>query len=249
MGKFAVLSDIHSNVWALEAVLLDAKQKDVDALINLGDILYGPLAPRRTYDLLQTEEIITIKGNQDRQIYQASDSQISANPTMQYILSDLGNDPLQWMKKLPAIMSFDKDIFLCHGTPDDDLIYMLEDVSEGCAKMRPDSEILNFAAGVQEKIILCGHSHIPRTVQLSSGTTIVNPGSVGLPAYCDHEPVPHKMENYSNLAQYCIVESMSSGWQIEHIRVPYNHNCAIQAAKKRNRMDWAQALESGRVAT
>ncbi|WP_422469148.1 metallophosphoesterase family protein, partial [Endozoicomonas sp. ALC013] len=204
MSKLAVFSDIHSNVWALEAVLLDAKQKSVDGLINLGDILYGPLAPRETYDLLQTEEIITIKGNQDRQIYEATDSEISSNPTMQFILSELGNDPLKWMKELPATKSLESGLFLCHGTPDNDLVYMLEDVSEGCAKVRPESEILDLTAGVEEKVILCGHTHIPRTVQLSNSTLVINPGSVGLPAYFDDEPIPHKMENYSNLASYCI---------------------------------------------
>ncbi len=68
MGKFAVLSDIHSNVWALEAALEDVRKRGVDGIFNLGDILYGPLAPGLTFDLLQAEEVITIKGNQDRQI-------------------------------------------------------------------------------------------------------------------------------------------------------------------------------------
>ena len=248
MSKFAVFSDIHSNVWALEAVLWDAKHKGVDGLINLGDILYGPLAPRETYDLLQTEEIVTIKGNQDRQIYEATDSEISSNPTMQFILSELGKEPLQWMRELPATISLENDVFLCHGTPDNDLIYMLEDISEGFAKVRPDTEIMGFLNGVQETLILCGHTHTPRSVRLSNGKLVVNPGSVGLPAYFDNEPIPHKMENYSNLASYCTIESTPLGWQTEHIKVPYKYEFAIQAAKQRNRSDWAIALEHGRTA-
>ncbi|WP_422413702.1 MULTISPECIES: metallophosphoesterase family protein [unclassified Endozoicomonas] len=247
MKKIAVLSDIHSNVWALEAILLDAKRKGVDGLINLGDILYGPLAPRETYDLLQTEEVITIRGNQDRQIYQATESEISSNPTMQFILSELGKEPLQWMRGLPEAKSLDNDVFICHGTPDNDLVYMLEDVAQGYARVRSDTEILGLLAGVKESLILCGHTHIPRSVQLSNGQLVVNPGSVGLPAYFDDEPIPHKMENYSNLASYCIVESTSSGWQVEHMRIPYKYENAVQAAKQRNRLDWAIALESGRA--
>ncbi|WP_422137767.1 metallophosphoesterase family protein [Endozoicomonas sp. ALC020] len=248
MKKFAVLSDIHSNVWALEAIFLDAKRKGVDGLINLGDILYGPLAPRETYDLLQTEEVITIRGNQDRQIYQATESEISSNPTMQFILSELGKEPLQWMRELPEAKSLDNDVFICHGTPDNDLVYMLEDVTQGYARVRSDTEILGLLTGVKESLILCGHTHIPRSVQLSNGQLVVNPGSVGLPAYFDDEPIPHKMENYSNLASYCIVESTSSGWQVEHMRIPYKYESAVQAAKQRNRLDWAIALETGRVA-
>ena len=247
MSKFAVFSDIHSNLWALEAVLSDARRKAVDGLINLGDILYGPLAPKETYDLLQTESVVTIKGNQDRQIYEATNSEISSNPTMEFILSELGTEPLEWMKNLPPTKSLNDEIFLCHGTPSNDLIYMLEDVSDGYAKVRADREITEFLKDVKESIVLCGHTHIPRSVKTSNSQLVVNPGSVGLPAYFDDEPVPHKMENFSNLASYCTIEYTSYNVKIEHIKVPYKHEHAIAAAKKRNRMDWAEALNSGRL--
>lgn len=91
MTRFAVLSDIHGNVWALEAILSHARSKGADRFINLGDTLYGPLAPRATYDRLQSENIITIRGNQDRQIYEATQDEIAANPTLQFILADLGD--------------------------------------------------------------------------------------------------------------------------------------------------------------
>lgn len=44
----AAISDIHSNVFALEAVLADIKQRGADQIVNLGDILYGPIAPQAT---------------------------------------------------------------------------------------------------------------------------------------------------------------------------------------------------------
>jgi predicted phosphodiesterase len=59
--KIAVLSDIHGNVWALQAVLDDAKRRAVEKFINLGDILYGPLKPRETFELLQTIDVIEIQ--------------------------------------------------------------------------------------------------------------------------------------------------------------------------------------------
>ncbi|MEO9495335.1 MAG: metallophosphoesterase family protein, partial [Vibrio splendidus] len=64
--KLAILSDIHSNVFALEAVIADVKKHNVDHMVNLADILYGPIAPKATYDLLMEHEFITICGNQDR---------------------------------------------------------------------------------------------------------------------------------------------------------------------------------------
>lgn len=70
--KIAAFSDIHSNVFALEAVIGDVKKRGVKLILNLGDILYGPIAPKATYDMLKEQDFITVRGNQDRQIYHAS---------------------------------------------------------------------------------------------------------------------------------------------------------------------------------
>ena len=70
--KIAILSDIHSNVYALEAVISDAQSRAIDLMINLGDILYGPIAPKATFDLLMKHDFVTICGNQDRQIFEAN---------------------------------------------------------------------------------------------------------------------------------------------------------------------------------
>ncbi len=51
--KVAILSDIHSNVFALKAVIKDAKNKGVTKFINLGDTLYGPIEPKKTYKFLK----------------------------------------------------------------------------------------------------------------------------------------------------------------------------------------------------
>ena len=61
-------------------------------------------------------------------------------------------------------------------------------------------------------LILCGHTHLPRVVALSSGQLVVNPGSVGLPAYADDAPVAHAMQTFSPHASYAILESGPSGW-------------------------------------
>ena len=139
--RVAILSDIHSNYYALKKVIKDAKSKGVTQFINLGDILYGPIKPRKTYELLLKENFIHICGNQDRQIFTASKSEIKSNPTMQFILKDLGEKPLKWMKNLSSTYIYDKNIFLCHGTPTDDLIYLLEDVSSGTNILRKEKEI------------------------------------------------------------------------------------------------------------
>ncbi|KAA3613797.1 MAG: metallophosphoesterase [Calditrichaeota bacterium] len=244
--RIAVLSDIHSNVFALEAVLIDMAKRSPDLVLNLGDILYGPIAPRATYDLLQQQDIINIRGNQDRQIYEASPAEIEINPTMQFILQDLDEAGVEWLKSLPFDKQMNGEIYLCHGSPGDDMDYLLENVEKGFPCLRSENEIITLLNNQSSKLILCGHTHVPRTVALESGQLIVNPGSVGLPAYSDDFPVKHSMENFSPHAAYAIIEKNKSGWTVQHMKIPYDHEKAAGCAKMRHRDDWAHFLTTGR---
>lgn len=257
LSTFAAISDIHSNVFALQAVLDDIKKREIDQIVNLGDILYGPIAPRATYELLMAHDhdIMTIRGNQDRQIYDASALEIAENPTMGFIWEDLPAEAIEWLRELPFDCQLTKDIYLCHGTPTDDMIYLLEDVSSGAPMVRADKDVIALLAGNQANIIICGHTHIPRTVTLSTNQLIVNTGSVGYPAYEDDLPVVHQMQNYCPQASYAIIETqiMNDGTinkvnrQVSHIKVPYDFESAAQLAARNGRDDWAFALRTGRV--
>src|SRR5258706_15921956 len=100
--RIALLADIHANVWALEAVLVDVRQQGVDVLWNLGDILHGALRPRATYDLLRSTDItLTVRGNQDHDLYEPS-----ADPTVEWMLQALGPEPIEWLRGLPATVVF-----------------------------------------------------------------------------------------------------------------------------------------------
>ena len=248
MKKVAILSDIHSNIYALKAVVKDARSKGVETFINLGDILYGPIAPKETYEYLKEQNFITISGNQDRQIYEAKKEDIDSSPTMKFILNELGNEPLEWMKTLPFDLEVNSDIYACHGTPSNDLEYLLEDISSSSPKVRSDKEIIRLLGNVTSPIILCGHTHIPRCVELSTGQIIINPGSVGLQAYADDEPTLHSMQNYTSKASYVTLQKNSDEeWDISFHRVSYDVKNAIQKAKEQNCEDWVMGLASGRV--
>ena len=244
--KIAVLSDIHSNVFALEAVIDDAKKRGVDQVLNLGDILYGPIAPKATYELLKEHDFITIRGNQDRQIYEATRAEIDANPTMQFIIKDPGEEPIRWMKSLPFDNQLNDEIYMCHGSPTNDLGYLLENIEKGIPCLRSDGEILASLYGQSSNIILCGHTHIPRTVKINSGQLIINPGSVGLPAYTDNEPIIHSMENYCPHASYAVIDKNKAGWTIQQIKLSYAFQKAVKLAKERQRDDWGHFLNTGR---
>lgn len=246
--RVAIIADIHANLWALEAVLAHAKSRGVTAFLNLGDTLYGPLKPRATYErLLQENVLLTIQGNQDRQIYEATERDITRFPTVAFVIRDLGEEPIHWLAQLPKTAVYEKDVFLCHGTPRSDTAYLLEDVLEGYPLVRSDASIAELLNGVHQPVVLCGHTHIPRVVQLSRGQLVVNPGSVGVPAYDDILPVHFAMETFSPHASYAILEKSAAGWNVSLERVAYEHNKAAELARALRRDDWAQGIATGRM--
>lgn len=244
--KIAAFSDVHSNVFALKAVISDIEKNGADVILNLGDVFYGPIAPRATYEVLEKHKILTIRGNQDRQLYEATPDEVELNPTMAFVLDELGQYPLDWMKTLPTGKQLTGDIFLCHGSPASDLKYLLEDISTGHPRLRSNNKIIELLSGQPSELILCGHTHIARTVSLESGQLIVNPGSVGLPAYTDDEPVAHTMESFSPHASYVMLEKSRAGWLVQHRKVPYDFQLAAQECLTRGRQDWAHYLTTGR---
>ncbi|MDO4693121.1 MAG: hypothetical protein Q4A62_00620 [Eikenella sp.] len=104
-------------------------------------------------------------------------------------------------------------------------------------------------AGNHERQLLtlpaCGHTHIPRSLHVD-GCQIVNPGSVGLPAY-DDDQLPHRVENGSPHARYALVAQAAEGWTVALHSVPYDHPAAAAKAQQENRPDWAHALQYGYV--
>jgi putative phosphoesterase len=248
--KLGVIADIHGNAWALEAVLQDAVRRGVTRFVNLGDILYGPLRPLDTYKLLQNANVVaSISGNQDRQIFEATAENLRANPTLAFVIENLGPEPIAWLPRLHATEVIDGSVFLCHGSPTSDTTYLLEDVSSGRPIVRPESAIIELLGAVRQPVILCGHTHIPRMVRLADGRLVLNPGSVGLPAYDDTTPTLHYMETHSPHASYAVLEKVPAGWNVSFHRIAYEWSDAAKQTRNLNREDWARGIQTGRMTT
>ena len=93
---------------------------------------------------------------------------------------------------------------------------------------------------------LCGHTHVPRLMQWGS-VLIVNPGSVGPPAYAGDHPNPHVIENGTPHARYAMLEKTRQGWQVDLRAVPYDHLAQAAVASRQGRDDWAHALATGSI--
>jgi predicted phosphodiesterase len=239
--RTAVLSDIHGNLPALEAVVADAESRGCSAFVNLGDILSGPLWPRETADYLMARDWITIAGNHERQLLNDGPDRIG--PSDRYAREALDQRHIEWLRSLPATWQLSADIFLCHGTPTSDLTYFLEEVAESGIRGATRDEVRERASGREKPLILCGHSHVARVVDLGDGRAVANPGSVGLQAYASDHPRPHVVENGSPLARYGILD----GLEFTPVEIPYDHESAAARAGGNDRPDWAAALRAGRM--
>ncbi|HZV54580.1 MAG TPA: metallophosphoesterase family protein [Rhodocyclaceae bacterium] len=243
--RIALVSDIHGNLAALEAVAADIGRRGIDFVINLGDNISGPLLPRQTASFLMSSGWLSLAGNHDRQIRSLPADTSGATPADEYAYSQLTAVELEWLRTLQPSVRLDDEIFVCHGTPSDDCTYFLETVEYGRVRLASPAEIARRLGGEHSPVVACGHTHVSRAVRTASGQFIVNPGSVGQPAYADDDPEPHVVEAGSADTRYAIIERTPGGWNAQHIALPYDHKSMAALAKQRNRPDWEFALMTG----
>ena len=242
---FALVADIHGNIWALEAVLDDLARRGIPEIVNLGDSLDGPLDPNQTAACLLAlgnRLLVSLRGNGERLFLPGS-----GDARNEKLFHGLPSPARAWLKTLPAVCRLG-ELFCCHGTPDSDDTYLL-DVVEATGRVRlvAGTSLLEGLRHVPGKIIACAHSHLPRSIRLPGGRLVVNPGSVGLAAYTGNLPYPHAMETGSPHARYAILTRRRSEWQAELVAVEYPWQQAAQAARQNGREDWASWIETGRA--
>jgi len=259
-NRIAVVSDIHGNLPALEAVWAEIEAERVGLVVNLGDIASGPLWPRETVRWLMRREAAepgrwaTIAGNHERQVLAPELARMGASDA--FAARALGPEERAWLAALAPARQLAHDVLLCHGTPASDLVYFLETVVPGFGidgsrglRAATAAELRERAQGaLANSLVLCGHSHVQRAQEVASGPLVVNPGSVGLQAYDDGHPLPHVVEAGSPHARWAIVERAGAGaWRVQLRATPYDWRDASARAEANGRGDWADALATGFV--
>jgi predicted phosphodiesterase len=241
--RIAVIADIHGNLDALDAVLADIGRRNVDLAVNLGDTVSGPLQPAETADRLIPLQFPTVSGNHERQLLTLERDKMGESDL--FAAAHLKPDHWNWLSSFPKIAKPVEGLYLCHGTPDNDADYLLETVDESGCRPASRIEVMERLAGCPSSLILCGHTHLQRCVQLADGRTVLNPGSVGLQAYDAKWPHPHQIQSGSPHARYALVERAADGWSFEFLQIEYDWESAATRAETNGRPDWAQALRTG----
>ena len=166
--KVALVSDVHANVVALEAVLEDCPP--VDAIVCAGDVVgYNPW-PAECVDRLRERDAITIVGNHDRALLDGTTFPYNemANAGIAIARKTLDDDQRAWLASLPdERRCFDRRIRVVHGHPEDRDRYTYPE--EFSPRLLDDEDVL-----------VVGHTHVQHVERFADGF-VVNPGSVGQP--------------------------------------------------------------------
>lgn len=182
----AAIYDIHANLPALEAVLDEARQADVDHILVGGDVLPGPM-PRETISCLLDLNIPVqfIQGNGDREVL----ARMEGTETDWYrTASESWREPIRWTaqqlqpehKRLlalwPKTLTVEirglGEVLFCHATPRSD--------TEMFTRLTPEDRLLPVFQGLNVRVVVCGHTHMQFDRRIG-GTRVVNAGSVGMP--------------------------------------------------------------------
>ena len=243
--RLAVISDIHGNVRALEAVLADIETRGADAIVNLGDCVTSPLWPRETVDVLESLSLITVRGNHDRLLAEGRWDDL--RPVDRFTHAALTAQQREMLGKLPASVEVEPGILAVHGTPNDDATCLLEDIhNERLIPAARDVVLARLGAHVSADVVLCGHSHNQQVRQVPGKCLVLNPGSVGCPAFADH-PAVRKFEYRSPHACYAILTRRNGRWAADLVALEYDWTSASRRAAENGRPDWAEALAVGAV--
>ncbi|HSJ64658.1 MAG TPA: metallophosphoesterase family protein [Gemmatimonadaceae bacterium] len=248
--RYALISDIHANLPALDAVLDDiAARGDIDAVHHLGDLVgYAPW-PNEVVHRIAERRIAGVSGNYDSTVahgYKHCGCR-SENPRQE----ELAHESFEWTrravtdvsKRLLAALPFRLDlkpagghstgptVTLVHATPVNNLVYVTEDRSEAFLAR------LAQQAGLTAGDVLCfGHTHKPWH-RVVDGMHFINTGSVGRPKDGDWR------------AGYVILDAGVGAIRVEFARVEYDVEAAARGiAEAGLPVDFADYLRSGGVA-
>ena len=226
--KIAVISDIHGNLEALEAVMEDIEKENCEKILVLGDYAMAGPEPQSVVDYFFKKQFddkfVMIQGNTDLMIADYNEELYSTLKSKAPIMAEaLKNDakilnPIQkdFLKNLPIQLQVELEgvkILLVHGSPRKNN----EDISPDL----PLVEVEAMLENVEADVVVCGHTHLPCGFQTSKKQTVVNVGSVGRP----FTPEPK--------ACYLKITISDGKTLFEHKFVKYNKEQASAKLRKR----------------
>ena len=181
--RIAIISDIHGNCAALEAVIKDIQLQQIDNVIFLGDLVMVGPEPKLVINMLQgMNPICWVKGNTDIWLGEMSgdwkpgtEKERELYEYYRYAKARISKEDIALILDKPcteAVEIMNQSILCVHGSP-----RAANEIMDGRV---PEEYLLQMLVGVKEDIVACGHSHVPY-IGLIKGKYLFNAGSVGKP--------------------------------------------------------------------
>lgn len=221
--RIAVLTDVHGNRFALEAVLDDIRSASPDVIANLGDQVLGFADPAGAYAILRGLGSVNVRGNCD-ELYAARLEELEeARADVEELRTLLPVESVEALGSLPLTATLaDGEVLLCHGSPSTPWVGLLA-VREGHSWRDATREELRerLAEHASARVVVVGHTHTEH-LRLLGSTTLVNSGPV---AY----------QNDGNpAARWTLLERRRGGWSVTFRRVAYDVETAARWIEERH---------------
>ncbi len=226
--KIAVISDIHGNLEALEAVMADIEKERCDKVFALGDYAMAGPEPWKIVNFFMQKEkdenFKMIQGNTDLMIADYSAELYASLQEKAPVMAEALKDDFyqinilqrDFLKNLPAQLEIEIEgikFLLVHGSPRKN--------NEDILAETPMAIVESMLSGVDANVILCGHTHIPCGFQTSTKQTVINVGSVGRP----FTPEPKSC--------YLVITVVDGKCIFKHKFVEYNIDRAVMKLRAR----------------
>ena len=218
--KTGLLYDVHGNLPALDAVLEDARGEGVERFVLGGDYALFGAWPAETVERLRSLDAHWIRGNGERWTADPPDAPEAVRGAIAACAKLLGEAAVTELAALPPTLERGGTLY-CHGSPESDVLSFLPEPA-------PDED--GLLAGVVQRRVVFGHTHLQFMRTGGDGIELVNPGSVGMPLDGDRR------------AAYAVVGEDGA---VEPRRVAYDH--VASAAAIRERLGEAGELPARRI--
>jgi len=214
--RIAIIADIHGNLPAFEAVRQDLKQRSVDQIVNLGDLVFRGPCPEECYQLYQEMGAPMIRGNTEDWLTTVDSPLPEPLPAVRsWTRSRLSADALTDLANLPPTLQMqvaETTILFVHGSPRSNM--------EGLFPFSPEADLTAALQEISAEIVVCGHTHwaFHRRV---AGRHLIGAGSIGLPFDGDRR------------ASYAILDVVPGTCSVTHLRVAYDYDQTLRFASER----------------
>lgn len=217
MKRIAILSDIHGNMPALEAVLEDIKLRNIDEVICIGDLIGKGPEPSKVIASIKEHCDVVIRGNWDEFILIESESQ-----SIKWQQNQLIEEDKNYLKQLPFCYEFmlgDKFIRCVHASPRSvhERILPFHPLEQQETLFENSEQTLNICGNRTPDYFVYGDIHYACVKPIDGKGILVNVGSVGNPL-----EIPE--------ASYCILEQVGKSVGVQLVRVPYDKEAVLNKA-------------------